>query len=109
MDDLFNELNYIKTKDLTKYFKKNKLTITTENNQTLTIKQVLTQYHNQETIQSIRNILKNNIHEEITNVLIYEECTEMTTKALAEHITDKLLNNSEVLKLYITLKEQEES
>lgn len=106
MDDLFNELNYIKTKDLTKYFKKNNLTITTENNQTLTIKQVLTQYHNQETIQTIQNILKNNIHEEIT---IYEECTEMTTKALAEHITDKLLNNSEVLKLYITLKEQEES
>lgn len=106
MDDLFNELKYIKTKDLTKYFKKNKLTITTENNQKLTIKQVITQYDNEKTIQSIKNILKNNIHEEIK---VYEQCTEMTTKALAEHITDKLLNNSEVLKLYITLKEEEES
>ena len=101
MDNL-DEPNYIKTKELTKYFKKKGLTIKTPNEKTLTIKQVLTQYHNQETIQSIQNILKNEITEEIK---VYEQCTEMTTKALAEHITDIIFNNIELIKQYIILKE----
>ncbi len=100
-EQLFDPI-YISTKELKKYFKNKKLTITTPEKEKITIKEVLIQYERETTLKQIRKIIINNIKKEIE---LYNNTGEMTDNALAEHITDKLLDNLQYFEIYIKEKE----
>ena len=100
-EQLFDPI-YISTKELKKYFKNKKLTITTPEKKKRTIQEVIIQYEKETTLKQIRKIMINNIKKEIE---LYNNTEEMTDNALAEHITDKLLDNLQYFEIYIKEKE----